>query len=1363
MGHTPHSRGPEDYLLPPSPSTPPSATSSGDAVACPHQHSAPRSVADRPSSSLITSEPGEKRISAAGDPEKTRSREEDMKQEQEQEKKAREKELEADAIPPVSFLSLFGFSKPLEIVAMIIGIVLAVAAGSAQPVMTIIFGRLTLSFTNFAVLKARIGSEGLTPETAMAFEEAKRALKHDSGRNALYLMAIGGAMFLTTWAFMLIWNTTGELNAKRVRENYLAAVLRQEIAYFDDLGAGEVATRIQNDCHLFQEGTSEKVALAAQYLGTFFSGFIIAFIRSWRLTLVLCAVLPPILLSGMVMDSALIKWGGAALEHIAKAGSLAEEVISSVRTVYAFGRQKALGDRFDEHIDKSRAAGKRSSLVESSGLAVMFLSLYAAYALAFFYGGILITQGRANSGIVINVFMAILTGFFMMTMLPPAMIAISKARSAAAKLFHTIDRVPVIDSSSPEGDKPDVVHGEISFEGVKFHYPSRPDVAILKGLTVTFEAGKTFALVGASGSGKSTVVSLVERFYDPIAGVVKLDGRDIKTLNLKWLRQQIGLVSQEPTLFGTTIRGNVEHGLIGTPHESASPEDKLKLVQQACISANAHDFITKLPNGYDTMVGERAMLLSGGQKQRIAIARAIVSDPRILLLDEATSALDTLSEGVVQDALDKAARGRTTITIAHRLSTVRDADMILVMGGGEILEQGTHNELLADNNGPYAQLVNAQKLAQEAAKESSQPADLDPSLAKTETDALMPALDRSTTGKSLSSLAMGKIQDQREADAADQARLPPTLSIYKRLLKMYWVKKRFYITGAVCTMASGMVYPAVAILFGKTMADFEIQDFGSLRHALDRKALWYFIIALLAALAMGLQNFIFSATGWDLNAVLRKKLFAAVLKHDVEWFDDGANSTGAVTSNIANQPQKVQGLFGNTLGSIFQSAVTLVGGCIVGLCYAPLLALVGIACIPILISGGWLRLKVVVLKDERLKAMHSSSAHLASEAAGAVRTVASLTRENDVSRIYGAALQEPMRMNFRTSIKSQGLYALTQGLTFWVIALVFYVGALWIVSGRYETSGFYTVLEAVVFASIEVGNIFSYVPDASKAASSAASIFRTLDYAPRVDPSSSDGRALEGKKVEGHVKLDGVHFRYPTRPGVPVLRGLDIDVPPGAYVALVGPSGCGKSTTIQLLERFYDPLIGRVILDGTDLREMDVARFRKQVALVSQEPTLYSGTIWWNVAMGAGKPVEDVGEDEVVRACKDANIYDFIMSLPDGFQTETGSKGTQLSGGQRQRLALARALIRNPKVLLLDEATSALDSQSERVVQEALDKAAKGRTTIVVAHRLSTVQHADRIYYFSEGRVAEQGTHEELVAMKGGYYELVQMQSLSKQ
>jgi ATP-binding cassette subfamily B (MDR/TAP) protein 1 len=622
-------------------------------------------------------------------------------------------------------------------------------------------------------------------------------------------------------------------------------------------------------------------------------------------------------------------------------------------------------------------------------------------------------------------------------------------------------------------------------------------------------------------------------------------------------------------------------------------------------------------------------------------------------------------------------------------------------------------------------------------------------------------LSRQITGRSVASAALEQRRLERE-DEEKAAKKVPFMKLFVRLLKLNGAQWKLYALGFVGAICSGMVYPAMGILFGKAIADFELVDPVALRDALDNRALWYFIIAIIAAIFILIQIWGFSRSGWELASLLRTRLFHAVLRHDIEWFDEEENSTGGVTSNLSDQPQKVQGLMGVTLGSIIQSLATLVGGCIIGLCYGPLLALIGIACIPLVISSGYIRLRVVVLKEEKNKKWNAASAQLASEAAGAVRTVASLTREADVDRMYSEALKIPYKISNRTAIYSQLLYAASQGIAFLVIALVFYIGALWMIDGKYDTATFFTTLMATLFAAIQAGNVFMFVPDASSASSASRSVFRLLDNQAEIDADATDGITIDPEKVQGHLRLENIHFRYPSRPGVRVLRNLTVDVPPGKYIALVGPSGCGKSTSIQMIERFYDPQAGTVRFDGIDIKELNVAAYRSHIALVSQEPTLYAGTIRFNILLGASKPMDQVTEEEIVNACKDANIYDFIMSLPDGFDTDVGGKGSQLSGGQKQRIAIARALVRDPKILLLDEATAALDSTSERVVQQALDNASKGRSVVAIAHRLSTIQNADMIYYIREGKEAEVGTHSQLLARKGGYYDLVMMQSLSK-
>ena len=372
--------------------------------------------------------------------------------------------------------------------------------------------------------------------------------------------------------------------------------------------------------------------------------------------------------------------------------------------------------------------------------------------------------------------------------------------------------------------------------------------------------------------------------------------------------------------------------------------------------------------------------------------------------------------------------------------------------------------------------------------------------------------------------------------------------------------------------------------------------------------------------------------------------------------------------------------------------------------------------------------------------------------------MASLTTETEIYTDYRDQLANQARTSFRSNLRLSALYAFSQSAMFLAIALGFWYGGTLIGSGEYSLFQFFICFSEIIFGAQSAGTVFSFAGDMSKAKNAAAELKLLMDRTPTIDPWSEDGETLD--HVEGTLEFRDVHFRYPTRPDVSVLRGLNLTVKPGQYIALVGASGCGKSTTIALLERFYDPLAGGVYIDGKEISSLNLNDYRSHIALVSQEPTLYQGTIKDNILLGADRGV--ISDERIIQACKDANIYEFILSLPDSFATEVGSKAALLSGGQKQRIAIARALLRDPKILLLDEATSALDSESEKVVQAALDAAAKGRTTIAVAHRLSTIQKADLIYVIDKGVVVERGTHTELMTLRGRYRELVSLQSLEK-
>jgi len=916
-------------------------------------------------------------------------------------------------------------------------------------------------------------------------------------------------------------------------------------------------------------------------------------------------------------------------------------------------------------------------------------------------------------------------GAFSLGHIAPNIQAFTTAVSAAAKIYNTIDRVSPLNPDSEEGDKLEHVKGTIDLRGVKHIYPSRPSVEVIHNMNLVIPAGKVTALVGASGSGKSTIVGLVERFYDPVAGHVFLDGHDVSTLNLRWLREQISLVSQEPVLFGTTIYDNVCHGLIGTEHENASEEVKRDLVVKACIMSNADGFIRTLPEGYETNVGERGFLMSGGQKQRIAIARAVVSDPKILLLDEATSALDTRSEGVVQAALDAAAQGRTTIVIAHRLSTIKSAHNIVVMDAGHIVEQGKHDELL-EKKGAYYQLVEAQRIAASGENVSSasegvdedeelrlritrsQPSGQGMAPIDPDDEGIRDRLNRTATSKSKSSMAL-------ENKAKEDKTKYSFWTLVKMTAGFNSSEKGYMAVGLFMSIICGGGYPVQAVLFSKSIMAMTKPPSEYDQVSKDTR-FWssmYLMLAFVQLIAYVSQGYCFAYCAERLVHRVRDQAFRTMLRQDIAFFDKEENTTGALTSFLSTETTHLAGMSGITLGTILSVITTLVSAMVVGIAIGWKLALVCTATIPILLACGFLRFWMLAQFQRRSKAAYEKSASYACEATAAIRTVASLARERDVWGTYHDQLTEQAKVSLISTLKSSTLYAASQSLMFICMSLGFWYGGTLIRTGEYDMMKFFLVFTAIIFGAQSAGTVISFTQDAAKSRQAANDIKILFDRKPEIDSWNLDGESVP--EMEGTIEFRDVHFRYPTRPEQPVLRGLDLTVKPGQYVALVGPSGCGKSTTIALIERFYNPLAGGIFVDGKEISTLVLNEYRSHIALVSQEPTLYQGTIKENILLGGDR--ENVSDEEVEKACKDANIYDFIMSLPEGFNTLCGSRGVLLSGGQKQRIAIARALIRNPKVLLLDEATSALDSESEKVVQAALDAVAKGRTTIAVAHR----------------------------------------------
>ncbi|KAK7842048.1 putative abc transporter b family member 8 [Quercus suber] len=890
----------------------------------------------------------------------------------------------------------------------------------------------------------------------------------------------------------------------------------------------------------------------------------------------------------------------------------------------------------------------------------------------------------------------------------------TEASVAATRIFDRINRIPLIDCENTKGLVLDKIRGELEFEHVKFTYPSRPDSIVLKDFSLKVEAGKTVALVGASGSGKSTAIALVQRFYDADDGFVRIDGVDIKSLQMKWIRGKMGLVSQEHALFGTSIKENILFGKLDATMDE---------------------------------VGERGALLSGGQKQRIAIARAIIKNPLILLLDEATSALDSESEALIQNALDQASMGRTTLVIAHKLSTVRNADLIAVVIGGCIIEIGSHNDLINRKNGHYAKLAKLQR--QFSCDDQEQSSELRVS-----------SVARSSAGRpstARSSPAFFPKSPIITADSPAPGSHPrPT---FFRLLSLNAPEWKQGLVGSLSAIAFGAVQPVYALTIGGMIAAFFAPSHEEMRARIRTYSLIFCSLTLVSIIMNLLQHYNFAYMGERLTKRVRLRMLVKMLSFETAWFDDEQNSSGALCSRLSNEASMVKSLVADRLSLLLQTASAVTIAMIMGLVVAWKLALVMIAVQPLTILCFYTRKVLLSTMSTNCVKAQNQSTQIAVEAVYNHRIVTSFGSVEKVLQLFDQA-QEAPRTEARKKAWLAGIgMGSAQCLTFMSWALDFWYGGTLVEKGEISAGDVFKTFFILVSTGKVIAEAGSMTSDLAKGATAVASVFKILDRQSLIPGSyNNDGGDNGGTKLEkisGRIEMKKVDFAYPSRPETLVLRQFCLEVKPGTSIGLVGKSGCGKSTVIGLIQRFYDVESGSVKVDGVDIRQLDIQWYRRHTALVSQEPVIYSGSIRDNIVIGK----LDALENEVVEAARAANAHEFISSLKEGYETECGERGVQLSGGQKQRIAIARAIIRNPTILLLDEATSALDVQSEQVVQEALDRIMIGRSTIVIAHRLNTIKGLDSIAFVADGKVMEQGTYAQLKSKRGAFFTLACLQT----